>query len=772
MLKTFKIALGAFIISLLAGASLAMAQTTVNAPDAATVIPAEVQAVYQLNTEAANPVGPLMDFAIKSMTIGTTSDAGTEEDTQKIIELIDKIMAKNVFTFALDTSTLSDSNEPAFYITFKISEADFTALIDLSSNTTKTETYKTYNIYGETGGYVANVKGLLVLSNNLDTLKKSIDTYEAPAKALSSDANYMDAVKHAASGSFFNMYIQPGAIMNNPQIAADMAPLAEILKMDAMKMIKMEYLSVTQNSEGFILNAYVSGDMATLEANDLFFDKYNFTPTLYKTVTGQNLMFYSEGIKLNTQLKDLLKIFNVPADAWTEFNTWKSEFKTSTGYDLDNDIMPLLNNENAMFIHKTSQIFPALTVIFKTNNIAKNREVTTRLIEYLKTELDKAQTEARTTLYDFEAPTVNGTTFNTFNIKLDTDGSSGLPAGSKVLSLGIAADSNGYLIITTHPDPASIIGKSTNGILDNADVSSMFKNPEEVTTGVMFFSTDVLASWIEDMMTRLEAPADLITDVQTFLAPWHDSFSKTSATKTTSTGTVTMHVDTAKFDTYPALFEKMAGYFTTAQTELQRLPMFPAKDFSDITGREWFSESIDALVMRGVLQGYEDGTFRPNAQITRAEFITMLMKATGKAMAINGQMKPFNDVPAYPGEWFSENVIMAKELGLVDGYNDNTFKPGNPISRAEAMQIIFNFSDQLKAIQVIDQPLESLIHFSDVSKGDWFFTPVVAGVHYGIIDGTTPTTFEPNRNLTRAEAAKMIFNFLQNEFPETWGMGA
>ena len=174
------------------------------------------------------------------------------------------------------------------------------------------------------------------------------------------------------------------------------------------------------------------------------------------------------------------------------------------------------------------------------------------------------------------------------------------------------------------------------------------------------------------------------------------------------------------------------------------------------------------LVSRGVIRGYDDGTFRPAAQITRAEFTTMLMRATGKAMTISSADKPFSDVPPYPGEWYSENVIMANGLGLIEGYEDGTFRPEAQITRAEAMQIIFNFSNQLKAVQVIDQPLDSLISFSDVQKTDWFLTPVAAGVYYGIINGATPTTFEPGRNLTRAEAAKMIHLFLVKEFPESW----
>ena len=86
----------------------------------------------------------------------------------------------------------------------------------------------------------------------------------------------------------------------------------------------------------------------------------------------------------------------------------------------------------------------------------------------------------------------------------------------------------------------------------------------------------------------------------------------------------------------------------------------------------------------GILDGYEDGSFRPNASITRAEFTKIAVsffKHVGGASS-----NPFNDVP--DSAWYAEFVKAAAELGLIDGYEDGTFRPNAPITRAEACTIV------------------------------------------------------------------------------------
>ena len=107
-----------------------------------------------------------------------------------------------------------------------------------------------------------------------------------------------------------------------------------------------------------------------------------------------------------------------------------------------------------------------------------------------------------------------------------------------------------------------------------------------------------------------------------------------------------------------------------------------AADLSDI-GNHWAQSQIKALVDKGVVTGYPDNTFQPDKTITRAEFITMTNKAYSftATAAIN-----YKDVPA--SEWYAPEIAKAKAAGYIDGYEDGTMRPNALISRQEAAKII------------------------------------------------------------------------------------
>ncbi len=106
--------------------------------------------------------------------------------------------------------------------------------------------------------------------------------------------------------------------------------------------------------------------------------------------------------------------------------------------------------------------------------------------------------------------------------------------------------------------------------------------------------------------------------------------------------------------------------------------------FTDVASGAWYNNAVSTLTRAGILDGYEDGSFRPNASITRAEFTKIAVsffKHAGWASS-----NPFNDVP--DSAWYAEFVKTAAELGLIDGYEDGTFRPNAPITRAEACTIV------------------------------------------------------------------------------------
>ena len=107
--------------------------------------------------------------------------------------------------------------------------------------------------------------------------------------------------------------------------------------------------------------------------------------------------------------------------------------------------------------------------------------------------------------------------------------------------------------------------------------------------------------------------------------------------------------------------------------------------FSDVNTNDWFNVTVSTLADMGIVKGYEDGSFRPNAPITRAEFAAIATRFFEKTGATY-EPGTFTDVTG--NEWFAGAIQDAVNLGLIGGYEDGTVRPNNNITRAEACAIV------------------------------------------------------------------------------------
>lgn len=107
-------------------------------------------------------------------------------------------------------------------------------------------------------------------------------------------------------------------------------------------------------------------------------------------------------------------------------------------------------------------------------------------------------------------------------------------------------------------------------------------------------------------------------------------------------------------------------------------------DYSDVADGSWYNNAVSTLSNMGILGGYEDGTFRPNASITRAEFAKIAVSFFDWA-----DIEAVNDfVDVSDSAWYADYVAVAAEIGLIEGYGGNVFRPEAAITRAEACAII------------------------------------------------------------------------------------
>lgn len=153
--------------------------------------------------------------------------------------------------------------------------------------------------------------------------------------------------------------------------------------------------------------------------------------------------------------------------------------------------------------------------------------------------------------------------------------------------------------------------------------------------------------------------------------------------------------------------------------------------------------------------GYPDGSVHPNGEITRAEVATIFFRLLRDDVrsANFTTYNAYTDVSA--DKWYNNPISTMSRLGIIKGYPDGTFRPNDPITRAEFAAIAARF-DEHKAAK--------LASFTDI-YGHWAISEISLAYENGWIKGYNDGTFRPNRNITRAEAMALI-NRVLNRAPE------
>ena len=172
--------------------------------------------------------------------------------------------------------------------------------------------------------------------------------------------------------------------------------------------------------------------------------------------------------------------------------------------------------------------------------------------------------------------------------------------------------------------------------------------------------------------------------------------------------------------------------------------------FSDVSTHK-YKISIDYLVSIKTLNGYEDGTFKPDQTINRAELMKVLIAGQGIFPDAGVYKNCFIDVKS---EWFAPFVCYGKEKGWVNGYADGTFKPSQAVSKAEALKILVHsmeWEGLLKNYFVKNV-------YNDVDANQWYFDYLSFADNLNLV--LTESVFLPSNSATRAEVSELIFRSL------------
>jgi len=179
------------------------------------------------------------------------------------------------------------------------------------------------------------------------------------------------------------------------------------------------------------------------------------------------------------------------------------------------------------------------------------------------------------------------------------------------------------------------------------------------------------------------------------------------------------------------------------------IPSIKKVVFKDIIGH-WAENSLMKLFDMGILSGYPDKSMRPQLEITRAEATVILIKSLGLE-PLNSKKYKFIDDDKLPS-WAYGYIQRAVEEGIIKGYDDNSFRPTQKVSRSEIVTMI------VRAFGLEQKPGIS-VDFIDASTiPKWSKDSVTSAVYLGIVKGYKDSTFMPYKNVTRAEAATMLEN--------------
>ena len=173
------------------------------------------------------------------------------------------------------------------------------------------------------------------------------------------------------------------------------------------------------------------------------------------------------------------------------------------------------------------------------------------------------------------------------------------------------------------------------------------------------------------------------------------------------------------------------------------MPILPVNAVSSDINGHWAKKTISQWEEKGLISGYKDGTFKPNKEVTRAEFVHILNLAL--KLTKQGEVK-FADVKQ--GDWFYKDIEIAVGEGYAKGTPENKFMPNATLTRAEAAVFITN---------ILKEKSDKQLSFKDVDMiPSWAKQAIALMVEKGYMTGYPDNTFSARKNLTRAEAVTIL----------------
>jgi len=168
---------------------------------------------------------------------------------------------------------------------------------------------------------------------------------------------------------------------------------------------------------------------------------------------------------------------------------------------------------------------------------------------------------------------------------------------------------------------------------------------------------------------------------------------------------------------------EVVAMFSRLLTEKMNMDQSYASEFRDVASANWYADAVGYMKRHGVVTGYADGTFGPEDPITRAEFAAIAARFDKLAA---DEDSTFRDVK--PSYWAAAAIASGVSKGWIKGYPDGTFRPEDYVTRAEAVTLVNRMTERRADRSYIDQPSGMLRSYSDLKKAYWAYYDIMEAV--------------------------------------------
>ena len=207
-------------------------------------------------------------------------------------------------------------------------------------------------------------------------------------------------------------------------------------------------------------------------------------------------------------------------------------------------------------------------------------------------------------------------------------------------------------------------------------------------------------------------------------------------------------------------------------TLLKQMKFLP-NTFKDVKADDWFAPAVDFVKAMGLMKGVEDDVFAPETKVTRAMVVTVLYRLAGEPGATGLESK-FTDVTD-PNAWFYDAVLWGTEAGVVKGMGDGTFAPNAEVTREQMATFLSRFLNPTEGEETMIEELRGTLAREYYLDTDAIHDYAVEHIFFCTVnqimrgdeapDGGT-TTFRPQDTMKRAECAQVLWNIYQQALAE------